>query len=372
MTPAHLTDPHQLTIRGVTYQLPQYFPDATQAVVRTLDNQDLAKVGIEGLVINTYHLRQHPGIEVLNSLGGVKKLMNWSGLTASDSGGFQLFSLIKDRPEIGHITDEGVVLYSPSHQKKHLFTPEESIQVQFAINSDLMICLDDFTPDHADSTRINQSVSRTIAWAARCKTEFERQLALHHFSDQNRPWLIAPIQGHRDWAARQHCATELCQIGFDGYGLGGWPFTPEGKFDYEMAELNASYTPDNQLRFALGIGKPENIIQLFKLGYHIFDCVLPTRDARHQRLYVFPQNPDQIDFLGNEPTTTYLYLDRGIYATDHRPISPFCDCPTCQHYSRAYLHHLFKVKDVTAWRLATLHNLYYYAQIINRLRSINS
>jgi queuine tRNA-ribosyltransferase len=353
-----------------TLPLPQYFPDGTLGVVRSLDSQDLAQVGIQGLVVNTFHLRQQPGIKTLTQLGGIKKLMNWKGLITSDSGGFQLFSLIQKHPDMGKIIDEGVVLYhGKNKQSKEVFTPEKSIQLQFAIGSDIMICLDDFTPDTASPARIKRSVWRTIKWAGRCKTEFEIQLKQYGFSKKRRPILLAPIQGHRNFELRKKCAQELIQIEFDGYGLGGWPFKPNGKFDYEMSQINADLTPNHKLRFALGIGKPENIVQLHHMGYDLFDCVLPTRDARHKRLYVFTQDPALIDFNQNEKWYDYLYLDRGSFKHDQQPLSQFCDCPTCRHYTRAYLYHLFKIKDATAHRLATLHNLRFYARLMEKLQT---
>lgn len=360
-----------ITIKGQTYQLPMFLPDATLGVVRNLDSQDLKTIGINGVVINTYHLKDQPGQEVLQEFGGVKQLMSWRGLAASDSGGFQLFSLINQNPKLGKVTDQGVVTYSgKNNQHKHVFTPEDSIRIQFAINSDIMICLDDFTPDQAGPDRMKQSVARTIEWAERCKKEFESQLHKHHFSEESRPLLFAPIQGHRDPELRTHCARELQAIGFDGYGLGGWPFDQQGKFDYEMCSLNASLTPDDKPRFALGIGMPDNIVRLYQMGYNFFDCVLPTRDARHKRLYKFSKDPVELDLLSasNQNWYEFVYLDRGRHQTDQNPISPHCQCPVCQQYSRAYLHHLFKVKDGTAFRLAEIHNLSFYSKVIAKLK----
>lgn len=349
--------------------LPQFLPDATRGVVRSLTSRDVEKAGIKALVVNTYHLRETPGLDLLKKTGGIKKLMNWQGLITSDSGGFQLFSLIQKNPNIGKITDEGVVIYHGKHrQKKEVFTPERSIQVQFAIGSDIMICLDDFTPPKSDQNRIAESVARTINWAERCKLEFERQLKAHGFKDSNRPILIAPIQGHNNYDMRKKCAQELMQIGFDGYGLGGWPFDDQGSFDYEMCRINAALTPDDKLRFALGIGTPENLSRLQPMGYHLFDCVLPTRDARHQRLYVYTQNLEEINITETSGWYQFLYIDRGKFKDDLRPLSPFCDCFTCRHHSRSYLRHLFKIKDTSAYRLATIHNLRFYARLIKKLQ----
>ena len=352
--------------------LPLYFPDATLGVVRSLSSADLEKTGVKGLVVNTYHLREKPGLELLTKVGGIKKLMNWKGLITSDSGGFQLFSLINKNPNLGKITDEGVVLYTGKNkQKKILFTPEESIRVQFALGSDIMVCLDDFTPPEADTNRATQSVSRTINWAERSKQEFEHQLKICGFSNEKRPLLLAPIQGHNYFNLREKCAQELVNIGSDFYGLGGWPFQANGKFDYQMCQLNSNFTPDDHPRFALGVGSPMNIVKLHQMGYHFFDCVLPTRDARHKRVYIFSDDPTQIDYLNDEDWYQYLYFDRGSLSDDLNPISKHCDCFTCKNHSRAYLHHLFKVGDSLAFRLATIHNLRFYSKLMELLQQQN-
>ena len=361
-------------------KLPVYLPDATLGVLRNLSPQDLKRVGLEGLMVNTYHLINRPGEKVLNQAGGLKKLMNWDGFLASDSGGFQIFSLIQKNPNMGKITDDGVVLYAgPKKQRKTLFTPEDSIRTQFAIGSDIMIALDDFSPPDADEKRLEESVKRTLKWAKRAKTEFNKQIQEHNIPDEKQPKLLAPIQGHNNAKWRKYCADALLEIGFDLYGLGGWPFQDNGDFDYQMCEINAKLTPEKFPRFALGIGSPENIVRLFFMGYQIFDCVLPTRDARHQRLYVFKTDPKNLNReilkkLSEEKKLDqvfdYLYIGKGKHQTDFSPISPHCDCPTCteEGITKAYLHHLFKVKDGSAFRLATLHNLRHYTQLIEALR----
>ncbi len=360
-------NPQQLANKN--HPLPLFLPDATYGVVRGLSSQDLIQAGIQALMVNTYHLRRSPGIKILKKLDGIKSLMNWSGITASDSGGFQLFSLINKNPSLGKITDEGVVTYTGKNkQTKQVFTPEDSIELQFALQTDIMICLDDFTPPDADEKRAQDSVARTIHWAKRSKKKFESLVQKNDYSEETRPLLTGVIQGHRNWKLRQKCAQKLMALDFDIYGLGGWPFNDNGDFDYEMARRNSALTPDNKLRFALGIGKPENITQLSQMGYDLFDCVLPTRDARHQRLYVFTKNPNEIGFQPQEEWYQYLYLSRGACAADDNPISDFCSCPACRHYTRAYLHHLFKIKDTLALRLATIHNLHFYAELMKQLR----
>lgn len=374
----------EIRIKNKNYRLPIYLPDATLGVARNLDSLDLAAVGLSGVMVNTYHLIQKPGEEILSKVGGIKKMMNWPGFVSSDSGGFQLFSLIRKNPNMGKITDEGIVLYSGiKKQKKTLFTPEDSIRMQFVIGSDVMICLDDFTPPEANEKRIEESVMRTIAWAKRAKAEFNEQLAKHGFDESNRPLLLAPIQGHTNDKWRTYCGEELQKIGFDIYGLGGWPFLADGKFDYAFCEKNARLTNKDSFRFALGVGTPENIVRLFFMGYQFFDCVLPTRDARHQRLYVFKVDPQTLNReilkkLAEENRLDeifdYIYIGKGKFATDSKAISEFCDCPICRQtdkvpqVSKAYLHHLFKVEDGSAFRLASLHNLRTYTQVIEALR----
>jgi queuine tRNA-ribosyltransferase len=361
---------NSIKIKGKTYSLPVYLPDATLGVVRSLDSKDIKNTGIKGVVINTYHLINTPGTKILDKIKGIKSFMNYQGLTASDSGGFQLFSLINKNPNLGRVTDEGVILYTDTKkQHKKLFTPEDSIKAQFSINSDIMICLDDFTPPDASKKRLEQSIDRTIAWAKRCRSEFDKQLKKNKFTKNNRPLLFAVVQGHRNKNLRKHCADELIKIGFDGYGFGGWPFKDNGEFDYEISQVIADITPDDKPRFALGIGGPENIVRLSKMGFDIFDCVLPTRDARHKRLYTFTQDPKKlIPTSRDKKFFEYIYIDKAKHNNDFSPISEFCDCKTCKNHTVAYLHHLFKIKDNSAFRLATIHNLRFYSMLMENIK----
>ena len=390
-------DSSQILLRD----LPVFMPDATLGVVRSLSPEDLQSVGLEWLMVNTFHLMNQPGELALKKIGNLKKLMNWSGFLASDSGGFQLYSLIHKNPHLGKITDDGVVLYTgPKKQKKSLFTPEESIRLQFAIGSDIKIVLDDFSPPDADEARLEKSVKRTIAWAKRAKDQFEQELQARQKKAQQkqnrqlrqqqqpshpippaqpRPLLLAPIQGlnHQKW--RRYCADALLEIGFDMYGLGGWPLDKQGQFDYQLCQFNAELTPNKQPRFALGVGSLENIVQLFFMSYQFFDCVLPTRDARHERLYIFKTNPQELtaqdlkDLAKKnqlEKVFDYVYIGQGRYQHDLAAINEHCDCPICRNtqINRAYLRHLFQVKDSSAWRLATLHNLRTFQLLIEVLR----
>lgn len=352
-----------MTIRGKKIRFPIFLPDATKGVIRSLDSGDLKQAGIKGIVVNTYHLMYYPGSTVIKKLGGIHKFMNWDGIIASDSGGFQLFSLIQRKRLKGRVTDMGIKFSHPFYGKKMqvLFTPENSIQVQFDLDSDIMIVLDCFTPPSAGEKEAEDSVNLTIGWARRCKKEYEKQVKQKKLKDNNRPLLFAVIQGGVYNDLRKYCARELQKIGFDGYGLGGWP-------KRELITYNSTLTSHNLPKFALGVGSLQDIVDGFKDGYNIFDCVLPTRDARHKRLYAFKENPEKTDILNNKNLFDYIYIHREKYVRDSRAISKFCSCLTCKDYSRAYLNHLFKIDDVSAFRLATIHNLRIYSLLINTLR----
>jgi queuine tRNA-ribosyltransferase len=360
-----------IKIRGKKYQLPIFLPDATRAVVRGLDSKDLKELGVGGVVVNTYHLMSDPGAEVLEKIGGIKKFTGFDGLVVSDSGGWQIFSTIHRNGGAGKITDEGVIFgfkESASRGKKKIFTPEDSVRMQFEIGSDVIICLDDFTAPDAKNEKIRESVERTILWAERSRKEFDKIIRERKLTDKDRPHLFAVIQGGWDKDLRSFCAKELLKIGFDGYGYGGYTVCEGGGQNLEMAKYVADLIPEEFPKFALGSGKPMDIVRLSELGWDIFDCVLPTRDARHQRLYSFERWPEKVEDLLDEKNHGYLYLNRGRYAADEKPISEKCDCRTCQNFSRSYLHHLFKINDMVAMRLATIHNLRLYTKIIDIIK----
>ncbi len=359
-----------LTVRGKTYDLPIYLPDATRAVVRSLDSEDLKKSQVEGMVVNTYHLMSQPGVPILDAIGGVKEFMNWDGLIVSDSGGFQVLSLIYQDPKFGKITDNEVIFYRSSKgaKKKYYLTPEKSIQTQFSIGSDIIICLDDVPRLNASESEIETSVNRTIAWAKRCQDEFQKQIRSRKLTDKNRPILLAVVQGGDFPRLRKTCAEALVKMNFDGYGYGGFPIDQKGNFRTDSLKLVADLTPNDKPKFALGVGMPGDIIDGFKMGYNIFDCVLPTRDARHKRLYVWNKDPQQIDILNDKNLFGFINIEREKYTKDAGPISKYCDCYTCQNYSLSYLQHLFKIEEFTAGRLSTIHNLRTYTKLIELLR----
>ena len=353
-------------VNGVQLSSPIFFPDATRGVIRGVDSEDLKMSDIEGVIVNTYHLMSHPGAGVIKDVGGIKNFMNWKGCVISDSGGFQLLSMIYKDSSFGKVSHEGVIFYRKGN--KVLFGPEKCIQTQFAIGSDIMICLDDCPAAGSDNNTNKLSVSRTIDWARRCKNEYLKQLEQRKLSDISRPLLFAVIQGGDDKGERERCAFELRNIGFDGFGFGGWPLDTEGKPNLDILSYTASLMTDNLPKYALGVGSPQSIIDCTLMGYDIFDCVLPTRDARHKRLYVFNKNPADINFTLDKNIIGYIYIVDEKYVRDSRPLSEYCDCYSCKNYSREYISHLFAIGDSLASRLSTIHNLRTYTLLMDLLR----
>jgi len=342
---------------------PIFFPDATRGMVRGLDNQDTEKTGTPGVLVNTYHLWRMIPEEQMKTMGGVKKLMNYQGAVISDSGGFQVMSIVKKGG--GKVRDEGV-WFKPENSPRILLTPEISIRYQMAMQTDLMVVLDDFTTPTANMWEARETVGRTIEWAKRSKDEYERIVKEEKISEADRPHLIGVVQGGYDQKLRKECAERLIEIGFDGLGYGGWPLTPDGEFDYESARTIADAAPEGYLLYGLGIGKPEDIVGCSRLGYNVYDCVLPTRDARHGRLYKWTEG---VNNLEGKEFYEYYVPAKAKHKNDMSSVDKNCSCQLCSNYSRAYLHHLFKVGDSLAGRLATIHNMTFYGELMERLKS---
>lgn len=359
-----------INLRGKKLILPTFFPDATRGFIRGVSTQDLENIGIPGLVTNTFHLMSMPGTRIINNLGGAKQFMRWGGFLITDSGGFQVMSLIHKNPKLGKLTDRGVTFSMDSlgKKKEYDFTPEHCIEEQFRLNADIMICLDDCPSHTASKEEIIQSIERTVSWAKRCKIEFEKQCNKRKLTEKDRPHLFAVVQGGKYPELRTMCGERLSEIGFDGYGFGGFPVSDDGRFLKEELQAVVDSTPGDKPKYGLGVGTPSGIVESVRMGYTIFDCVLPTRDARHKRLYVFKEDP-KISSL-NGDFWSYISISKEKYISDPRPISEFCDCYTCRTYSRAFLYHLFKVGDSLAGRLATIHNLRMYQQLMERLQEL--
>lgn len=348
-------------------RLPVFLPDATRAGVRALDAADLRTAGVEGVVVNSFHLTRAPGAGLIKRAGGVHRFMAWDGPVVSDSGGFQVYSLIRQNPNAGVIRPNEVIFREPATGEKVILTPEKTIQLQLQLGSDVVMCLDDCTSAADDEREQERAVERTVRWARRCKDEFEKLTGSRHGAGP-RPLLFAVVQGGASPALRRRCAAELVAIGFDGYGYGGWPIDPQGGLLADLMEVVAQATPPGQPLHALGVGRPDHVVRAASLGYTIFDCSLPTRDARHHRLYRFLPGREVGPFSPEEPFYEPVYILDQAHANDFGPIDETCDAPCCTRYSRAYVRHLFKVEDVTAERLASLHNLRFYTRLVEGLR----
>jgi queuine tRNA-ribosyltransferase len=338
-------------------------PDATLGVVRAVDATDLATCEIQAVVMNTFHLMQRPGSSTIHALGGLHQMSAWQRPIITDSGGFQAYSLIQQNARFGSMNDDGIAFKPEGAERKFHLTPEKTIQLQLSYGADVVICLDECM--HVDAAYELQTISvkRTIDWAKRCKKEFLRLVKQKHLTEAERPLLFAVIQGGGSHELRKQCAQELLEIGFDGFGFGGWPLDKQGHLLSDILAYTRELVPMQFPMHALGVGHPLNVVECTKLGYGMFDSAMPTRDARHYRLYAFTHETALED-----KWLTYIYANDDKYIKSDAPVSRFCDCLCCTNYSLGYLHHLFKINDTLFFRLATLHNLRFMTQLTRRLR----
>lgn len=350
---------------GTALPYPLFFPDATAGVVRQLNFLDVEKVGLPGILVNTFHLLRLVGREKTEATGGIAKYLGWKGAMISDSGGFQVMSIAKRNGGNSTVMDAGVTFTIDG--VKHHFSPEDSMKYQMAMRTDLMVVLDDFTPPDATHEEAEETVRRTSLWAKRCKETYLAECDRLGIPEGKRPYLIGVVQGGGYVDLRLRSIKELSEIGFDGYGYGGFPMK-DGKFDIETAKLLAENLPKDALLYGLGIGKPDDIVKCVNLGWQIFDCVLPTRDARHGRLYVYID--ESIHRINVQKDGFYEYYNpRQIkHLEEHIPISTACDCELCTTLTRAEFAQMWRERDERVLRLATIHNLRFYAILMEKLR----
>jgi len=347
---------------------PQFMPDATRGFVRSLGSDDLVRCGVQAVVMNVFHLMQYPGSSVIEALGGLHTFSGWHGPVVTDSGGFQAYSVIRKNPKLGSITNKGISFRPQSSSRKFLLAPEKSIRLQLKYGTDIAICLDECTHVSDPFEAQRQSVARTVNWAERCKTEFDRTVKRIHGPKEFRPLLFAVIQGGGSRELRKECAEHLLEMGFDGFSYGGYPLDARGKLLVDTIRYTRELIPAGFPMIALGVGSPGNVVQCARLGYELFDSSLPTRDARQGRLYVFER-----DFFGQsgareDRVFSYLYIQDKKHMRSKAPVSAHCDCLTCSNYTLAYLHHLFSTRDALYFRLATMHNLRFMTLLMERLK----
>jgi len=329
-----------------------FLPDATRGAVRFLTTQQLIDTGTKGLVTNTLHLLIHYGADHIKELGGIKKLMNWDGIVLTDSGGFQVFSLIHSGKWKGKIHKDGAIFRSPKDGTEYELTPESSIDIQMKIDSDVLVCLDDCRKTNLTREEAQESVDRTIQWAKRCRDHFDK---VYGGTEETGKLLTCVVQGANFLDLRKECAKALVDIGFDGYNFGGFVVDEDGQLVLDEMKAVIENTPEDVIKYAMGVGKPQDIRDASKIGYNWFDTVLVTRNARHGTLY----SSDMLEEV--------LRITNAEYANDLSPIDSKCDCEVCKNYSRAYVHHLLRIGEATGMTLATIHNLRYYQKIIEGL-----
>ena len=324
-------------------------PDATRGAVRYLTTKQLEDTGTKAIVTNTLHLLIYPGPEIISKLGVIGKMMGWEGIVITDSGGFQVFSLIHTKKWKGRVHENGATFKSPRQGDIYELTPESSIDIQMKIGSDVLVTLDDCRDTDLGRDEAKKSVERTLKWAKRCKEHFERE---YGGTKETGKILTCVAQGANHLDLREKCAKELVNIGFDGYNFGGFVVDKEGSLVVNEMEAVIKNIPKEKIRYAMGVGKPEDIQKAVDIGYNLFDTVLVTRNARHGTLYT---------------SEGEIKIGNSNMAMDQNPVDNNCNCECCRNYTRAYIHHMLKVGEATAMTLATIHNLTYYQKLIEEM-----
>ena len=334
---------------GGTVQTPVFMNVGTQAAIKGgLSAHDLEAIGCQIELSNTYHLHLRPGDDVVRQMGGLHKFMDWKGPILTDSGGFQVFSLASLR----QIKEEGVTFASHLDGRRIFMGPEESMQIQSNLGSDIAMAFDECVENPATYEYAKASCERTLRWLERCWVEHDRLNALPDCVNPGQ-MLFGINQGATFPDLRVWHMKEIAKIDCDGYAIGGLAVGEPTEVMYEIIEAVEPWMPADKPRYLMGVGTPSNIIEAVARGVDFFDCVMPARNARHGKLFTWSGT---------------LNLKNEKYKTDPLPIDPECDCPVCRHFTRAYLRHLFKAEEVLALRLAVMHNLYFYNQLMARIR----
>ena len=327
------------TLHG-TFQTPVFMPVGTQATVKAVTPEDLLALEAQIILANTYHLFLRPGHELIRELGGLHKFMNWQGPILTDSGGFQIFSL----KELATIREEGATFKSHIDGSKQFLSPEHAVAVQEALGSDIMMVLDTCIPYPATEKETLEATRLTSRWARRCRTAQHRQTG---------QLLFGIVQGGMYPELRKLAVDELLEIGFDGYALGGLSVGEPRQQMYDLTEQGAALLPADQARYVMGVGTPEDLVECVYRGVDMFDCVMPTRNARNGMLFT---------------SRGRLVIKNARYQRDPRPLDEQCGCYTCRNYSRAYLRHLYVSREILASHLNTVHNLHYFVNLMAEIR----
>ncbi len=329
-----------ITNRGALIT-PAFMPVATYGAVKTLSPDELESMGTRMIVSNTYHLHLRPGENLIRKLGGLHKFMNWKGFILTDSGGFQVFSL----ENLRKISRDGVLFKSPIDGREEFFSPEKVVEIQISLGSDIAMALD--YPLRLPATRgeVERSVNITTYWAKRSRRAFK---------EMNHPYQIqfGIVQGGTFLDLRLKSLYELIDIGFDGYAVGGLALGESREERNKILDVVLNEIPDNKIRYVMGLGLPEDMVNAFKRGADLFDCVLPTRNSRRGTVFT---------------SEGKINIRNARFKEDLKPLDPNCNCYTCRNFTRAYLRHLFTVNETLAGRLASIHSVYYYNLLLQNL-----
>ncbi|WP_028325443.1 tRNA guanosine(34) transglycosylase Tgt [Desulfatirhabdium butyrativorans] len=323
-------------------ETPVFMPVGTLGTVKALSPDDLRACGASIILGNTYHLYLRPGCDVIERFGGLHRFMGWDGPILTDSGGFQVFSLAMLRK----ISDEGADFQSHIDGSRHFLTPEKAIDIQRCLGSDFLMCLDECIGYPADRSVTHAAMKRTLDWAIRCKQQWNRD-------DEHRGELFGIVQGGMYAELRTESADRTVEIGFPGYAIGGVSVGEPSEKMLEMVETAVARLPESSPRYVMGVGTPENLVELATRGVDMFDCVMPTRNARNGQLFT---------------DTGTINISNACHRFDTGPIDENCSCYTCTHFSRAYLRHLYLSREILAYRLNTIHNVHYYMGLMERIR----
>lgn len=338
-------DRHTSARCGVLYlphgnvNTPAFMPVGTVGTIKGITPDELRETGAEVLISNTYHLYIRGLVDTIKSMGGLNRFTGWDGPFFTDSGGFQIYSLAKLR----RVTDDGIEFHSHIDGSRHFFTPELSIEIQKALMPDVGMVLDDLPPADAPVEEVERSVKRTTLWAERCK----RSLRGENFI------LWGIIQGGTYPELRRRSADEIVSLDFPGYAVGGLSVGEPLKTRFEILEFTTPLLPDEKPRYLMGVGKPQEIVRAVSLGIDLFDCVIPTRNARNGTLYT----------SGGK-----ILIKSTRYERDASPLDPQCGCPVCRKFTKAFLRYIFHANELLSYRLNTLHNLYFFFSLMKEIR----
>jgi queuine tRNA-ribosyltransferase len=327
------------TLHGA-FETPVFMPVGTQGSVKAVSPEDLTDADVKVILANTYHLYLRPGHHVIGRLGGLHRFMNWHGPILTDSGGFQVYSLTPLRT----LRDEGVTFQSHIDGSRHFIGPEEAIDIQETLGADIMMAFDECAPYPSEYAYVRRSVELTTSWARRCLERKKRD-------DQA---LFGIVQGGMYPDLREISARGLVEMGFDGYALGGLSVGEDRDTRQRVIRETVDFLPSEKPVYLMGVGTPEDILEAVTLGVDMFDCVMPTRNARNGTLFT---------------TAGRMTIKNARYAEDNRPVDESCHCYTCAKYSRAYLRHLFMAREILSYRLNTIHNLAYYSRLMGDIRT---